>query len=128
MCHLLISSLERRGLSQCCFCAETFLCLSPDSTKHNQRVSQLVQYSNWLENMSTAEGEKGLTIRWPLITSSRSSSLEPSRKSLNRSTTMHGGLRCHKTHTNFTLFSLCLLLQLYSTQRAHMFARAAKPF
>lgn len=54
--------------------------------------------------------ERRLTTRWPLITSSRSNSLEPSRKSLNRSMTMQGGLRCHstqtQTQTHFMLLSL----------------------
>lgn len=51
---------------------------------------------------------RGLTRRWPLITSSRSNSLEPSRKSLNRSMTIHGGLRCHNTHTLIILIIAAL--------------------
>lgn len=50
-------------------------------------------------NQVSGREETRLTNLWPLITSSRSSSLEPSRKSLNRSTILHGGLRCHKKHT-----------------------------
>lgn len=45
-------------------------------------------YKFWAETV--------LTMDWPLITSSRSNSLEPSRKSLNRSLMVDGGLRCHK--------------------------------
>lgn len=64
--------------------------------------------------------ERGLTRRWPLITSSRSNSLEPSRKSLNRSMTIHGGLRCHNTHTHFNYFnhsSFKILRELIPTPR-----------
>lgn len=43
LCHLPICFSERKGLSQCCSCAETFLCLSPDSAKHSPKVGQLLQ-------------------------------------------------------------------------------------
>lgn len=63
--------------------------------------------------------ERGLTRRWPLITSSRSNSLEPSRKSLNRSRTMHGGFRCHNTHILFSFAEswYCLTLQQMLSQK-----------
>lgn len=107
--HLLIFSSERRAPSLCCSCAGTFLCLAPDSTKHNPASVSLS--SNVYVN---ARSEKGLTIRWPLITSRRSSSLEPSRKSWNRSTTIHGGLRCHSTHRHFNSWAY-----VYYTARTH---------
>lgn len=74
------------------------------------------QSLGWFVELSAAKldvqsrTERRLTTRWPLITSSRSNSLEPSRKSLNRSMTMQGGLRCHstqtQTQTHFMLLSL----------------------
>lgn len=124
MYRLPIYSLKRTALSQCCSCAETSLCLSPDSVKHNQSVSRSVGSLKLWPVGWKASVYLRLTMRWPLIVSSRSSSLEPSQKSWNRSTTIHAGLLCHNdTHISFILRSRLIL---ENTQRAHTFTNSTE--
>lgn len=51
------------------------------------------------EAISCGTHVRELTRRCPLITSSRSSSLEPSRRSWNRSWILEGGLLCQQSHS-----------------------------
>lgn len=98
VCHIQIWPSGRTGPSQCCSCAETFRGLSHGSAS-TSRVWGFGQNGGHDETISSGTCG-GLTRCWPLITSSRSSSLEPSRKSWNRSRIMHGGLLCPHIHSS----------------------------
>lgn len=78
------------------------------------QVGGVVRRGGGCETTSCGTTCGELTRRWPLITSSRSNSLEPSRKSWNRSRIMHGGLLCPHIHSSASettskwRFSCCL--------------------
>lgn len=109
----LISSLKRTVLSRCCFFPGRNLCLSPDSRSSTVGSAIEMPGSYFQENQKdpVPNSPTELTILWPLITSSNSSSRDPSLKSLNRSCTAHGGflwwtVEICSSHYTATIMSL----------------------
>lgn len=97
--HVQIWPSERTGPSQCCSCAGTFRGLSRGSANTSGGGCGQARAGGGPETISCGTTCGDLTRRWPLITSSRSKSLEPSRRSWNRSRMMHGGLLCGQGHS-----------------------------